>query len=43
MINQPINPLVSTYASVFEAALKEYKKLTKQDLRTHPFAAQLGH
>jgi fungal STAND N-terminal Goodbye domain len=42
-VNQSTKPLVSNYASVLEAALKEYKKLTKQDLHTHPFAVQLGN
>ncbi len=28
----------SNFISVFEAASKEYKKLTKQDLNMHPFA-----
>ena len=31
----------STFPSIFDAASKEYKNKTGQDLRTHPFAAQL--
>ncbi|KAI0249056.1 hypothetical protein BJV78DRAFT_1284306 [Lactifluus subvellereus] len=34
------NPTISNFASIFKRAAKEYKKLTKKDLRTHPFAAQ---
>ncbi|KAI0248658.1 hypothetical protein BJV78DRAFT_1234383, partial [Lactifluus subvellereus] len=31
---------ISNFTSIFEAAAKEYKKLTKKDLQTHPFVAQ---
>ena len=37
---QVIDPSISNLTSIFEAATKEYKKLTKKDLQTHPFAAQ---
>jgi hypothetical protein len=29
----------TNFTAIFDAALNEYKKLTKQDLATHPFAA----
>jgi hypothetical protein len=31
----------SNFSIIFEKALKEYKKKTKQDLTAHPLAAQL--
>ncbi|KAH9980865.1 hypothetical protein BGW80DRAFT_1198993 [Lactifluus volemus] len=31
----------STFLSIFDAALEEYKNGTSQDLRTHPFASQI--
>jgi hypothetical protein len=31
----------STFLSIFDAALEEYKNGTSQDLRTHPFANQI--
>ena len=34
------DPSISNFTSIFEAATKEYKKLTKKDLQTHIFAAQ---
>jgi hypothetical protein len=34
------DPSISNFTSIFEAAAKEYKRLTKKDLQTHPFAAQ---
>jgi hypothetical protein len=37
---QVTDPSISNFTSIFEAATKEYKKLTKKDLQTHPFAAQ---
>jgi hypothetical protein len=37
---QATNPSTSNFTSIFEVAAKEYKKLTKKDLHTHPFAAQ---
>jgi fungal STAND N-terminal Goodbye domain len=39
-VNQTTIPS-STFISIFDAALEEYKNKTGQDLRTHPFAAQL--
>ncbi len=30
----------SNFVSIFEAAKKEYKKLTKQDLNTHPLSVE---
>jgi hypothetical protein len=32
----------SNFTQIFDTAIDEYKKLTKQDLRTHPFAAALN-
>ena len=37
----PRNPSISNFTAIFDAALHEYKTLTKQDLATHPFAATL--
>ncbi|KAI0252123.1 hypothetical protein BJV78DRAFT_1352556 [Lactifluus subvellereus] len=37
---QATHPSTSNFTSIFDAAAKEYKKLTKKDLHTHPFAAQ---
>ena len=41
--SKPPKPTVSTsnFNIIFEKALKEYKKKTKQPLTTHPLAAQL--
>jgi hypothetical protein len=33
---------ISNFTNIFDAASNEYEKLTKHDLRTHPFAAALG-
>jgi hypothetical protein len=33
-------PAISNFTSIFETASNEYKRLTKNDLRAHPFAAQ---
>ncbi|KAH8989674.1 hypothetical protein EDB86DRAFT_3245182, partial [Lactarius hatsudake] len=33
----------SNFISIFEAASKEYKKLTKQDLNTHPFSVEFDN
>ena len=38
---QSANPSISNFTAIFEAASHEYKTLTKQDLATHPFAAEL--
>jgi hypothetical protein len=32
-------PLHTNFTAIFDAALNEYKTLTKQDLKTHPFSA----
>ncbi|KAI0291204.1 hypothetical protein B0F90DRAFT_1778880 [Multifurca ochricompacta] len=41
---KPILPSsTSNFISIFDAASKEYKKLTRQDLETHPFAAVLDN
>jgi hypothetical protein len=40
-VNQPTNLSTSNFLSIFEAASNEYKKLTKHDLQTHPFASVL--
>jgi len=39
--NQTTDPSISNFTAIFDAASREYKKLTKQDLATHPFAAAL--
>jgi hypothetical protein len=39
--NQTTNPSDSNFTAIFDAASQEYKKRTKQDLATHPFAAAL--
>jgi hypothetical protein len=39
--NQAANPSDSNFTAIFDAASQEYKKRTKQDLATHPFAAAL--
>ena len=41
--NQPTNLALSNFISIFDAASNEYKRLTKNDLRTHPFANQLDN
>jgi hypothetical protein len=41
-VNQPTDLSISNFTNIFDAASNEYKKLTKHDLRTHPFAAALG-
>ena len=33
------DPLTSNFVPIFNAALDEYKRLTGQDLHTHPFSA----
>jgi hypothetical protein len=32
----------SNFTQIFDTAVDEYKKLTKEDLRTHPFATAFG-
>ena len=43
--DQTAGPSRSTdgFAEIFEAAKKEYKKLTRKDIDTHRFAAQLDN
>ncbi|KAH8998636.1 hypothetical protein EDB92DRAFT_1192106 [Lactarius akahatsu] len=36
--NVQLRPPASNFISIFEVAAKKYKKLTKQDLNTHPFS-----
>ncbi|KAI0249044.1 hypothetical protein BJV78DRAFT_1354528 [Lactifluus subvellereus] len=38
---EPTNLVNSNFISIFDAASNEYKKLTKQDLHTHPLADQI--
>jgi hypothetical protein len=38
---QPTDLSVSNFTNILDAASDEYKKLTKHDLHTHPFAAVL--
>jgi hypothetical protein len=40
-VNQPTDLSMSSFTNIFDAASNEYKKLTKHDLHTHPFAAVL--
>jgi len=37
--NQATDLPTANFTAIFDAASNEYKKLTKQDLQTHPFAA----
>ena len=37
--NQTTDLSTANFNAIFDAALNEYKTLTKQDLETHPFAA----
>lgn len=37
--NQTTDLSTANFTAIFDAASNEYKKLTKQDLETHPFAA----
>jgi len=39
--NQTSDPSTSTFTAIFDAALQEYKTLTRQDLAKHPLAAAL--
>ena len=39
--NQTTDPSASNFAAIFDAASREYKSLTKQDLATHPLAAAI--
>jgi hypothetical protein len=38
---QSADPSTSNFAAIFDAASREYKSLTKQDLATHPLAAAI--
>ena len=38
---QTTDPSTSNFAAIFDAASREYKALTKQDLATHPLAAAI--
>jgi hypothetical protein len=40
--NQTTGLSASNFTLIFDAGLDEYKRLTKHDLRTHSFAAELG-
>jgi hypothetical protein len=37
---QTTDTSISNFTSIFEAAARQYKHITKKDLHTHPFAAQ---
>jgi hypothetical protein len=37
--SQTIHPSHSNFTQIFDTAIDDYRRLTKQDLRTHPFAA----
>jgi len=39
--NQTTDLSTSNFAAIFDAASREYKSLTKQDLATHPLAAAI--
>jgi len=39
--NQITDPSTSNFTAIFDAALQEYKSLTKKDLATHPLAAAI--
>jgi hypothetical protein len=41
-VNQPTDLSISNFTNILDAASNEYRKLTKQNLHTHPFAAALG-
>jgi hypothetical protein len=40
--NQAAHSSMSNFTPIFDTAVKEYKKFTKKDLQTHPFAAQFN-
>jgi hypothetical protein len=42
-VNQPTDLSISNFADIFDAASNEYRRLTKHDLHTHPFAAVLDN
>jgi len=39
--NRTTDPSTSNFATIFDAASREYKSLTKKDLATHPLAAAI--
>jgi hypothetical protein len=39
--NQATNDANANFRAIFEAAINEYKTITKQDLSAHPFSAAL--
>jgi len=39
-IQTNVSPSTGNFTSIFNSAINEYKRLTKQDLLTHPFAAE---
>jgi hypothetical protein len=41
--NQTPNAPTSNFTPIFQTACDEYKRLTGDDLATHPFAAELEH
>ena len=38
----PVTSSTSNFIAIFEAASKQYVKLTKQDLNAHPFSVEFG-
>jgi hypothetical protein len=42
-IDQPADLPKSNFISIFDAASNEYRKVTKHDLHTHPFACRLNN
>jgi hypothetical protein len=40
-VNQTTDLSISNFSNIFGAASNEYRRLTKKDLLTHPFAAVL--
>jgi hypothetical protein len=42
-VNQPTDLSSSNFTRIFDAASNEYRRLTKHDLHTHPFAAVLDN
>jgi hypothetical protein len=41
--NQPTDLSIPNLVSIFDAASNKYKRLTRHDLRTHPFAARFDN
>ena len=40
-VNQPTELSTSNFTNILDAASDEYRKLTKHDIHSHPFAAML--